>query len=202
MDINNPGSSGRTHVRQDSQPAQHKRKKKNHYRAMSRKLLVLICLCIVGLGAVLILRLHYTHIPSAKKLHSYLSDGAYLSGIVIDGKNVSGMTLAEARSEIAPLVNEAAKNINIRVSHGSDLWVFTAADMKISTNLEYALAEAMLYGRGGTGAANKDAKKELKGNGREFDVSFTPDMDVIRARVAEIAAKIDTPATEPSAEAN
>ena len=202
MDINNPGSSGRTHVRQDSQPAQHKRKKKNHYRAMSRKLLVLICLCIVGLGAVLILRLHYTHTPSAKKLHSYLSDGAYLSGIVIDGKNVSGMTLDEARSEIAPLVNEAAKNINIRVSHGSDLWVFTAADMKISTNLEYALAEAMLYGRGGTGAANKDAKKELKENGREFDVSFTPDMDVIRARVAEIAAKIDTPATEPSAEAN
>ena len=41
MDINTPGSSGRTHVRQDSQPAQHKRKKKNHYRAMSRKLLVL-----------------------------------------------------------------------------------------------------------------------------------------------------------------
>ena len=33
MNINNPGSSGRTHVRQDSQPAQHKRKKKNHYRA-------------------------------------------------------------------------------------------------------------------------------------------------------------------------
>ena len=31
---------------------------------------------------------------------------------------------------------------------------------------------------GGTGAANKDAKKELKENGREFDVSFTPDMDV------------------------
>ena len=147
MDINTTGSSGRTHVRQDSQPAQHKRKKKNHYRAMSRKLLVLICLCIVGLGAVLILRLHYTHTPSAKKLHSYLSGGAYLSGIVIDGKNVSGMTLDEARSEIAPLVNEAAKNINIRVSHGSDLWVFTAADMKVSTNLEYALAEAMLYGR-------------------------------------------------------
>lgn len=109
MDINTPGSSGRTHVRQDSQPAQHKRKKKNHYRAMSRKLLVLICLCIVGLGAVLILRLHYTHTPSAKKLHSYLSGGAYLSGIVIDGKNVSGMTLDEARSEIAPLINEAAK---------------------------------------------------------------------------------------------
>ena len=63
MDINTTGSSGRTHVRQDSQPAQHKRKKKNHYRAMSRKLLVLICLSIVGLGAVLILRLHYTHTP-------------------------------------------------------------------------------------------------------------------------------------------
>ena len=58
MNINNLGSSSRTHVRQDSQPAQNKRKKKNHYRAMSRKRLALVCLCIVGLGAVLILRLH------------------------------------------------------------------------------------------------------------------------------------------------
>lgn len=162
MDINTPGSSGRTRVRQDSQPAQHKRKKKNHYRAMSRKLLVLICLCIVGLGAVLILRLHYTHTPSAKKLHSYLSGGAFLSGIVIDGKNVSGMTLDEARSEIAPLINEAAKNINIRVSHGSDLWVFTAADMKVSTNLEYALAEAMLYGRGAPAPLIRTPRKNSK----------------------------------------
>lgn len=202
MDISNTRSYGRAPVRTDSQPAQRKRKKRNPYRAMSKRLLALVCLCVAGLGAVLMLRLYYTHTPSAKKLNSYLSDGAYLSGIVIDGKNVSGMTLDEARSEIAPLVDEAAKKISICVSHGSDLWVFTAADMKISTDLEYTLAEAMLYGRGGTGAANKDARKNLKENGMEFDISFTPDMDVIRARVAEIAAKVDTPATEPSAEAN
>ena len=36
MDINTPGSSGLTIVRQYSLPAQHKRKKKNHYRSMSR----------------------------------------------------------------------------------------------------------------------------------------------------------------------
>ncbi len=199
MEITNRKPSRRAPVRPAAAP---RKKKKNSYRTASRKLLVLVCICVVGLLAVLLLRLYHTSLPGENKLRKYLSEGAYLSGIVIDGKNVSGMTLDEARNEINPIIAETASSISIGVSHGTELWLFTAADMKISTDLEYQLAEAMLYGRGSTGAANREAKESLKENGKEYSVTLSADMDVLRARVAEIAAAVDTPATEPSAEAN
>lgn len=179
-----------------------RRRKKNPYRALSRKLLILAAVLIAALAVVFFVRFRHTHIPSEKKLRSYLDEGTYLSGIVINGKNVSGMTLNEARSAIQPMLEETAKSVNIGVSYGSSLWLFTGADMKVSTDLEYVLAEAMLYGRGSTAAENSKAKKELKELGHEFAISFTADASVLKEQIADIASSVDTPAVEPSAEAN
>ena len=179
-----------------------RKRKKNPYKALSRKLFTLAAVLVAALAVVFFIRFRHTHIPGEKKLRSYLDEGTYLSGIVINGKNVSGMTLDEARSAISPMLEETAKNVNISVSYGSSLWLFTGADMKVSTDLEYVLAEAMLYGRGDTAAANSKAKKELKEMGKEFAVNFTPDQAILKNQIANIAASVDTPAVEPSAEAN
>ena len=205
MDTNTRNRSRRQASADPTAQAQRsgRRKRKiNPYKAMSRRLFTLIAVLIVALGAVFFLRFRHTHIPSEKKLRSYLDEGTYLSGIVINGKNVSGMTLSEARSAISPMIDETAKGVNIGVSYGSSLWLFTGADMKISTDLEYVLAQAMLYGRGDTAAANSKAKKELKEVGKEFAVSFSPDTAALKNQIANIAASLDTPAVEPSAEAN
>lgn len=179
-----------------------KRRKKSRARSMSSKLILLCGVFLIALITVFFVRRHHVHLPSEKKLHSYLETGAYYNGVTINGKNVAGMTLAEARSAIAPLVEEDAKSVNITVENGTSLWVFTGADMGISSNLEYVLAEAMLYGRGGTGAANKAAKEELSTAGREFTVTLTADPSALTERIGDIAQLINTPATEPSAEPN
>ncbi len=205
MDVKTRNRSSRAVSADAPAEAQHsgrRKRKKNPYRALSRRLFALIAVLIVALGAVFFLRFRHTHIPSEKKLRSYLDEGTYLSGIVINGKNVSGMTLNEARSAISPMIEETAKGVNIGVSYGSSLWLFTGADMKLSTDLEYVLAEAMLYGRGDTAAVNSKAKKALKELGKEFAVSFSPDTASLKNQIANIAASVDTPAVEPSAEAN
>ncbi|MBQ4611034.1 MAG: VanW family protein [Clostridia bacterium] len=202
MDTRNRKRSSRASEASQDVQRSGRRKKKNPYKALSRRLFVLAAVLIAALVVVFFLRFRHTHIPSEKKLHSYLDEGTYLSGIVINGKNVSGMTIDEARSAISPMLEETARGMNIGVSYGSSLWLFTGADMKVSSDLEYVLAEAMLYGRGDTAAANGKAKKELKEAGREFAVTFTPDTSALRAQIANIAAAVDTPAVEPSAEAN
>ena len=202
MDTRNRKRSSRASEASQDVQRSGRRKKKNPYKALSRRLFVLAAVLIAALAVVFFLRFRHTHIPSEKKLHSFLDEGTYLSGIVINGKNVSGMTIDEARSAISPMLEETARGMNIGVSYGSSLWLFTGADMKVSSDLEYVLAEAMLYGRGDTAAANGKAKKELKEAGREFAVTFTPDTSALRAQIANIAAAVDTPAVEPSAEAN
>lgn len=205
MDTRNRSRSSRpvsADTSADMQTGSRRRKKKNPYRALNRRLFALAAILIAALAAVFFLRLRYTHIPSEKKLRSYLDEGTYLSGIVINGKNVSGMTLDEARSAIFPMLEETAKSVNIGVSCGSSLWLFTGADMKVSTDLEYVLAEAMLFGRGDTAAVNSKAKKELKENGKEFAVTLSPDATLLKEEIADIAAAVDTPAVEPFAEAN
>ena len=191
MDVKTRNRSSRAASADTSAEIQHsgrRKRKKNPYRALSRRLFALAAVLIVALGAVFFLRFRHTHIPSEKKLRSYLDEGTYLSGIVINGKNVSGMTLNEARSAISPMIEETAKGVNIGVSYGSSLWLFTGADMKLSTDLEYVLAEAMLYGRGDTAAVNSKAKKELKELGKEFAVSFSPDTPALKNQIADIAA--------------
>ncbi len=203
MDVKTRNRSSRSAEAAAERHSSGRRKRKvNPYKAMTRRLFIFAAVLIAALAVVFFLRIRHTHIPGEKKLRSYLDEGTYLSGIVINGKNVSGMTLDEARSTIAPMLEETAKNVNIGVSYGSSLWLFTGADMKVSTDLEYVLAQAMLYGRGDTSAANSKAKKELKELGKEFTVNFTPDATVLRNQIAEIAAAVDTPAVEPSAEAN
>jgi len=179
-----------------------RRKKRHGYGALTRRLFIATVCLAVALAAAAGLKFYYSHLPSAKKLQSYLDSATYLNGVSIAGKNVTGMTLAEARDAIAPILDETAKGINISVSLDPNLWVFTAADMHISAELETVLADAMLYGRGNTPAANKEAKKALAEARREFPVAFAADSALLAERIQKIAAVVDTPATEPSAEAD
>lgn len=161
-----------------------------------RALILFVILFTAGLLA----RGQFFALPSEKKLQKYLKEGSFLNGVSINGKNVAGMTLAEARSALLPGVEEAAAAINIGVRHERSLWVFTAADLKVKSDLDAVLAQAMLLGRGGTRSENKKTLRGLEENGRKFTTSFAPDESALAARLAVIGQAIDTLPEEPSAE--
>ena len=110
MDVRTRNRSSRPAAATAERQSVGRRKRKaNPYKAMSRRLFIFAAVLIAALAVVFFLRVRHTHIPGEKKLRSYLDEGTYLSGIVINGKNVSGMTLDEARSTIAPMLEETAK---------------------------------------------------------------------------------------------
>ena len=159
-----------------------------------------LILFVLLLTAGLLVRSHYFALPSQKKLQKYLDTGTFLNGVIINGKNVAGMTLQEAREALLPGVEESAAQINIGVRHDNSLWLFTAADLKATSNLDAVLAEAMLLGRSGTRAENKKILRDLSENGRKFTSSFEADASSLLSRLATIGQAIDTLPVEPSAE--
>ncbi|NCB31295.1 MAG: hypothetical protein EOM66_07805, partial [Clostridia bacterium] len=139
-------------------------------------------------------------LPSDKKLQDHLDKSIFFNGIVIDDKNVAGMTIPEAREALLPHVEASAAIINIGIRHKNSLWLFTAADLKAKSNLDTVLAEAMLVGRSGTRSENRKVLRDLEENGRKFTVTFTADEGALAARLATIGRTIDTLPVEPSAE--
>lgn len=165
---------------------------------MGRALVLLVLLLTAGL----LVRGYFHTLPSERKLKKFLEQGTFLNGITVNGKSVAGMSLAEAREALLPGVEASAAAISIGVRHERSLWLFTAADLKAQSNLDAVLAEAMLWGRGGTRSENKKTMRELSENGRQFTSSFTANESALTARLAAIGQAIDTLPVEPSAEPN
>ena len=162
---------------------------------LGRILLLMVVLLGVGLWA----RSYFFVRPSEKKLEKYLAEGTFLNGIHIDGVNVSGMTIEEARQALLPGVEAAADAINIGVRYNTSLWLFNAVDLGAQSDLDQVLAEAMLLGRGDTPAENKKARNDLADNGKAYSTNFTADSALLAARVAAIGQAIDTLPSEPFA---
>ena len=162
---------------------------------LGRILLLMVVLLGVGLWA----RSYFFVQPSEKKLEKYLAEGTFLNGIHIDGVNVSGMTIDEARQALLPGVEAAADAINIGVRYNTSLWLFNAVDLGAQSDLDQVLAEAMLLGRGDTPAENKKARNDLADNGKAYSTNFTADSALLAARVAAIGQAIDTLPSEPFA---
>ena len=190
--------AGQAKRRQQAPPA----KKRSRSRLTLLKVTTgrVLILFVFLFTVALVLRGQFASLPSDKKLQKFLTQGTFLNGIVINGKNVSGMTLSDARSELLPGIEADAAAINISVRHERSLWLFTAADLKAKSDLDSILAQAMLLGRCGTRAQNRKAIKELSENGCHFNSSFTADEAALSGRLADIGRAIDTLPVEPSAE--
>ncbi len=168
-------------------------------RTARRIMYVLACLVLTFLIALFI-RERYVKLPKPEVLSEYLENGTFFNGITIGGKNVAGMTIEEARALLLPMVEQEANSINIVVSYNSSIWVFTAADMNVTSDIDTVLAEAMLYGRSGTGYQNGKAVKASKEEGQAFAITLLPDTGLLTGRLSEIGSAIDTPPMEPTAE--
>lgn len=148
---------------------------------------------------VVIMLTVFTSRPNEKEMTALLDDGTFIEGVSVNGVNISGMSLEEARDAVVQSVNDSRKAISITVTHGSALWILSDADMSVSSNLDETLAEAMLLGRSGTTIENKETVDSVASEGREFTVTFTPDEALLRAKLSEIGASVDTSPVEPYA---
>lgn len=165
--------------------------------------LAFLCLfCLLSFIAVLFVKAKYVNKPDAEELAETLDTGAFYEGVKVNGVDIGGMNYDEARQKLLPSVTQGIQSINIRVSHGTSLWVLTAADLGAVSTLDATLSEAMLLGRSESKAENTATLENLKAFGKEYTVGYTCTENALGKTVADIAAGMGAPPVEPYAEAD
>ncbi len=133
---------------------------------------------------------------SERQWETLFLQGTFHEGIHIDGFDVSGLTLAEAKKLISENMRRRLENVRVNIVHEGRLYVLTQSDFKTTDNVDEVLKEAMSAAREGTHLELIHKINEIKKNGLIFTTDYTVDTSPAKRRIAEIAAEVDIPATD------
>ena len=173
------------------------RRKNSFSRPKAISKIILIALAALSIvAAVLYIFLGK---PGKDEIEQVIDDGTILQGITVNGVDVAGMNYKQARDAVLPSVEEDLRSIHITVSHSTNMWLLTAADIRPSSTLDAAITEALTLGRGGTVIENAKEKDEIAQNGRDIPVAFVPNEAALKVRLAEIGGVLDSEPAEPYA---
>ncbi len=124
------------------------------------------------------------------------SNTKFLSGVVVEGVDVSGLQMEEAKPLVEQAVTERLNSVSITLQHEDKSWTLTAADMNLTANTDEVLTQAMGFGREGTLSENAEEREELE-QGKEFSIAFTPDVTAVTNRLITIASEANKAPVEP-----
>lgn len=128
--------------------------------------------------------------------------GTYHEGITIDGVAVGGMTMAQAKEAVQAGMQQRLSEVSVTLEHEGQQFVLTKDDFSVGDNIDDVLKEAMSVAREGSKIQKSTKIGEIKASGLAFETAFTVDVSPAKARISEIAAGIDTPATDAALEVN
>lgn len=130
----------------------------------------------------------------------YMQNGTkFLDGITVEGIDVSGLSLEEAKPLIEQAVSRKLNSVSITLQYDGNSWAFTAADMNLSANTDDVLTQAMAYGREGTLSENTEARELLKTQGKAFSVTLSANRTALTNRLNTIAPEASKAPIEPHA---
>lgn len=137
--------------------------------------------------------------PSESTLAEIDDSTVFFTGISIDGVNVSGKALGEARQLVNAKVQAQISSFSISLLSGDDKWALTSNDVDITDDVDAVLKEAILTGRSGSMVQNNITVNELKANGRDFEINYSITDKSLEQYVRGIAEQANKPAQEPYA---
>ena len=120
----------------------------------------------------------------------------FLDGITVEGVAIGGMTMAEAKEALAPAAEAAGKRGELQLTVNGQLYSLDINPLLTASNLNSVLSEAYRLGKTGDYAAMKAKSEEIKANGKAYSLTAGCDLAGLRAKVAELAAQVDTPAKD------
>ena len=130
---------------------------------------------------------------------SYVDDGRYFEGILVEGVDIGGMTFSEARRAVMGVIEDNLNDISMVVPVGNASLALSANDFNAKVNAYDVLEEAYHLGRESINdyAANYRRQQELKADPVDFKLEYTCDRSSIMRRVNGIADFVNTEPIEP-----
>lgn len=116
----------------------------------------------------------------------------FLEGITIEGVDVGGMSLNEARATLTPIVNDHHSAGNLQLTYGEKVFSLDLSKVTGSSNLEDVLAEAYRLGKTGDYLTMKAEVEDVKTKGRSFSLTASYDFSQVLMDIALIAEELNT----------
>ncbi len=110
-------------------------------------------------------------------------------GVTVEGLDVGGLDADAVRTKLAPLATARSED-GLVFTHDGTEFVVDAVEIGVAVDLDALVAETLAAGRDGSFVG--DARASLFGTESDLVVSIDLDEDALAARIAEIAAAVDT----------
>ena len=131
---------------------------------------------------------------SGDDVRQIVDNGTFYEGVSMEGIDLSGKTMEEARPELEAKIEEALKDISIDYKVNDSVYTLTGTELGAAVDVDEALRAAMLYGREGTFAERLAAVDAAKTQGVEIELPVTYDKAAILASIQANDANINIPA--------
>ena len=116
----------------------------------------------------------------------------------INGLDVGGMSIAEAENLVLTDMLENRNEIEIELTSKERSWTLSGNDFEVSNKIQPIVAQISKYGKSGNFFQNKKIEREIKENGKEFEISYTNVLSNIDEKIDEIVEEVEQPARSAS----
>ncbi len=135
--------------------------------------------------------------PSNDELLGLLESGTYVQTTTIEGVDVSGMTLEQARTALSDTLKTKLEAATVTYSFNGASYTESAVDLGLITDVEDVLTSAMLYEKSGPYFDRQKKLKTAAKDGVSYDITLSADEAKVASAVAAMASDHEVPATEP-----
>jgi vancomycin resistance protein YoaR len=116
----------------------------------------------------------------------------------INGIDVGGLSVAEAENVVLTNMLEQKKNIEIKLCCGDKSWTLEGADFEVVNKVAPAIKKLSSAERGGNFFQNLSKEKDIRENGRSFQISYSLVLSNLNEKIDEIISQVEQESVEPS----
>ncbi len=160
-----------------------KKEKTRSQRILKIAIGVLACLLVI-VAVILIVG----HKPAGQTMNVDYADisATFADGVRIEGIDVSGLTMIQARNEVLSSINRKLGDLSYTLQIDDKDWAIAADEMGIKTNIDEVIEEAINAGRGETSGDDEEPAVMA------FNVALSADRTKVVAALNRIAEETNT----------
>lgn len=148
---------------------------------------VVVLLCVVGgfFG-----KQFYDNYQHQQQVASLLDVKTFYPGIVVQGVDLGGKTMEQAKAEISKLEPATRDKYAITIQHKDKDWKLTEDDLTFAFNTDSVLKEAYSYAREGDREERYNKVLALKAEPKKYQITNTMSYDGLEAKLKEMVKDI------------
>ena len=126
------------------------------------------------------------------EISALIDTDTFYHGIVVDGIDLGGMTMDEAREAVQSAESSARGDFAVTMTYGDQSFTVTQDDVDFSFDTDAVLEEAYQYGRDGDREERYAKVSALAETPVTFEVSADMESGALRSKLEELTAPLNT----------